>query len=159
MSEEPKYKIEILLNSAGYKGRDLDELLPEFITERDSQIGLFWQSSANGPESWIIVIGIVAIFSKVTDVFLDKLFEDLYEYSKSKLKKFFNKRPNNYGSIFVEFNDFKISCYGYYVPSDKFLDFFSEIPNLVKFLDSEKGYEWFVKYDEKLNEWKISPDR
>jgi hypothetical protein len=154
-----KHTIELLFNASGYKGSDLDKAIPDFLADRDSKVSLIHIPSYNGPESWIINVFIGATLAKVGDVFFSELLSDLYSWSKTELVKIFSKKPNSNGSIQIKLNDLQILCYEYYIPREKFFEVFNEIPELIKYIDKEKGKLWIVKYDQENEKWSISADR
>jgi hypothetical protein len=158
MQRPPKHFINVSLNSAGFKGRDLDKLIPDFMADRSTTLGLFWEPSYNGPHSWIVDIIVLGSLFKISELFLGELFSDLYNYSKKKLAKFLEKTPNNYGSINIKFKDFEIICHGYYIPQDKFFEVFEVVPRMFPLLDASKGKTWLVKFDVEKDKWTISPD-
>jgi hypothetical protein len=159
MKKIPKHEIELLLNSSGYTGGDLDKVIPDFFSDRDVKVGLVHIPSFNGPDSWVINIIIGTALGKIGEVFLSEIIGDLYNWSKTKLVKFFDKKPNSVGFIKIKFNDLQIFCYEYYIPKDKFLEVFKEIPNLINQIDKQKGKIWIVKFDQENGKWSISADR
>ena len=94
------HTIDIRLNSAGFKGADVDALLPDFITDRETSVGLTWYPSANGPESFSVLLTVYAALSIVAGEFLKKLGEDLYQWSKRKLLN--TLKTKTYPSCYIE---------------------------------------------------------
>ena len=156
--EIPHHEIKLLLNSSGYKGSDIDKVIPDFFTDRDTIVGLVHIPAHNGPDSWVLNIIIGYALVKVSDSFISELAKDLYKWSKSKLTKLFNKKPNSDGAILLEFDDIKISCYEYYVGKDKLLEFPNEISRLIKAVDREKSKTWLAKFDEDKQVWQLEAD-
>ncbi|MEY4529376.1 MAG: hypothetical protein RLZZ156_97 [Deinococcota bacterium] len=159
MKKDISHTVKLGLNSAGFKGKNLDSLTPDFMTDRKTELFLFWEPSYNGPHSWIIDVVVVGAIYKLGESFLNELFADLYNWSKKKLFSFFKKYPNNAGAIIINFKDVKIICYNYYVPEDKFFEFFDILPKLLQTIDKEKSKEWFAVFDSENQKWKLQPER
>ena len=102
MNEDIKPSIKLTLSSVGFKGADLDKLMPDFSTERDVLVGLRWFPSATGPETWTLVIAASLPLAAFLKKFGDLLATDLYGWAKTKLGDFFTARPNNHGRLVIE---------------------------------------------------------
>ena len=124
MKKDISHTVKLGLNSAGFKGKNLDSLTPDFMTDRKTELFLFWEPSYNGPHSWIIDVVVVGAIYKLGESFLNELFADLYNWSKKKLfifpPKFFiqlqkiiqitNKNKfKNFNKIFI-FQQLKKCC-------------------------------------------------
>jgi len=109
--ENIKHRIYLELNNCGYDGSEINEILPDFITERKTVVGLTWEPSAEGPESFTLLIIITAGLSSIISAFLAELSKDLYQWTKSKLVPLFKKKKNPCGHIIFEIEDIKISYF------------------------------------------------
>jgi hypothetical protein len=152
------YEIELLLNASGYKGSDIDNVIPDFFANGNTKIGLVQIPTHNGPESWVLNIVIASTLVKVGDTLLPLVATDLYGWFKGRIKKLFQKKKNSDGAILVMFHDLQISCYEYYVGKEKMSDFLKELPNLVKIVDKTKGSKWIAKFDEQSQIWQLESD-
>lgn len=144
-----QHQIYIRLNSTGFNGADVDILLPDFITERETCVALTWYPSGNGPESFSILLTISAAIGVVASAFLKSLGEDLYVWSKQKLKESLKSKryPNCY--IEIKFNDVTI----YFHEDELFANpdavevisnLFEKIPSLLKHVEAEKSEKWVI---------------
>jgi hypothetical protein len=79
------HRIYLELNSSGYRGLEIDEILPHFITDRKTVVGLTWESSAEEPESFTLVIIILIVLSSLGKGFLSELSKDLYQWANAKV--------------------------------------------------------------------------
>ena len=151
--ENFEHRIYLELNSCGYNGSEINEILPDFITERKTLVGLTWEPSAEGPESFLLLIIITAGLSSMIKTFLAELSKDLYQWTKSKLIPLFKKKKNPSGYIIFQIGDVKIS---YFSEGGKELsDLFFSLPNLLSGIDNSitEG-EWEIEYT-KQKEWVI----
>lgn len=136
------YKIELKLNSAGFSADDLGTVLPDFITERKTLVGLTWYPSAQGPASYTLIITILWVVSAVPKVFIEELAKDLYKWSKQKLLNLFRKKKCPIGLIRFVFNDVVVE---YYCDNaDTLLTLFKKLPKILSKIDIEKGTEWDI---------------
>jgi len=84
MSQD-KNEIELLLNSSGFSGDDVQELLPDFITERVTKVGLTWYPSVDGPESFTLIVTTGLLLAEFAKEIVKSLSKDLYDWSKEKI--------------------------------------------------------------------------
>lgn len=157
-----RHAIEIKLNSAGFSGRDVDELLPEFITDRDTTVGLTWYSSANGPESLSILVAIYAAVSIVAGEFLKKLAADMYGWSKNKLLKTLASKRHPDCFISIKFDDVEVYFHEVGLFSSPnagqvILAFFEELPGLLLKVDPMRCKLWQISRDVSGSAWQIRP--
>lgn len=157
----PNQSIELRLNSAGYKGEEINELLPDFITERNTTVGLTWFPSVYGPENLTLVITVSIIVAEFAKGFVTELSKDLYRWSKSKILPLLKRKRSPYGQIVIQLLDASI----YYdqgrlqEPSraDKFAEFLNELPAIVTRVDSSLTKEWEAQFDESTATWTVKP--
>lgn len=102
MNEDISPSIKLTLSSVGFKGADLDTLMPDFSTERDVLVGLRWFPCASGPETWTLVIAASLPLAAFLKKFGELLATDLYGWAKTKLGDFFSTKPNNHGRLVIE---------------------------------------------------------
>jgi hypothetical protein len=156
--EEIAHSISLDLNVTGYSGSDLDEAVPHFMTERDTRVSLTWRPSAEGPESFRLIIEIAAGYAagSFLKTFLQELSKDLYRWSKERLDPLFSKKGQASGNVSIELKDVGVN----YRPSSKedLSSFFRELPKLLESVDPEEGARWKVKFDQSGEEWKIEPE-
>lgn len=156
-----QHSIELRFNSTGYKGQELQEVLPDFITERDTTIGLTWYSSANGPESWNLVIKIAEglLVTKLAEGFINELGKDLYSWVKTKLTSLLRKKNHPIGYIIFEFSDIQVVYELESLPNDhseNFAELFQQLPQILANIDPEKSAEWEIKFDPKSSQWSVT---
>ena len=82
---QTKNEVELLLNSSGFSGEDVQNLLPDFITERYTKVGLTWCPSVDGPESFTLIITTSLLLAEFAKEFVKNLSKDLYDWSKEKI--------------------------------------------------------------------------
>jgi hypothetical protein len=109
MDQETEYiehSIELTLNSSGYEGKDIDQVLPDFISDRPVRVGVAWAPSAEGPESLtlLIAVGIYAA-TKLAEGFMSELSKDIYTWAKTKILPLLNKKRYPTGHIIIKLKD------------------------------------------------------
>lgn len=151
------HHIYLELNCMGFRGSEIDEILPDFMSERPTYIGLTWQPSAEGTESFTLGIIIGTALSPVVMGFLTEVGKDLYKWVKSKLVPLFKKKGHPIGHINLEIGDIEISglCEGI-EETEGLLKLFSSLPELVGKIDPNltEG-EWEIVYNRKIKTWII----
>lgn len=154
------HQIILRLNSQGYKGEEIDKILPDFMANRETMVGLSWYPSIYGPESYELIIQIGILFSLLSKSFLNELSKDLYHWVKSKLVKLFQKKKQSNGFIHIEFKDVKID---FYTESNKFnetqvlLNFFKYLSEIIFCIDPNLSIEWKVYWDDSLQKFISKP--
>ena len=155
-----KCQIILELNSMGYHGEEINHILPDFMAERKTTIGLTWESSAEGSETFNLLIQIGILISIVTKGFLNELGKDLYGWVKSQLISFFQKKSQPVGRVRIEFEDVNVELFmEFSQPKDYqfFAQFFLDLPVIISEIDPNFGYEWDISWDEKTNSWMAKP--
>ncbi|WP_156940932.1 hypothetical protein [Halomonas halodenitrificans] len=156
-----QHSIEIRLNSTGYKGSDVDSILPEFITDRNTTVGLTWYPSANGPDSLTIYIAVVGFFSVFAGEFAKHLAGDMYSWSKEKLATLLRSKKYPCCAITIKLNDVEI----FFGDEDLFdlpgaeevvNRFFQELPNIIENVQPEESTLWRVSYDHENDGWTVN---
>jgi hypothetical protein len=148
------HKIELKLSSAGYRGEEINSILPDFITYRKTLVGLTWYPSAEGPERYVLVVTLGAILANVTKVFMEELCKDIYKWVKDKLLILFYKKRAPFGLVRIKMDNVYID---YYVENtDKLLKIWDLFPEIISRVDPALSDEWII--DEEINgEFKIRP--
>ena len=119
-----------------------------------------WRSSAEGTETFKLLIQIGILISIVTKGFLNELGKDLYEWIKSQLIGFFQKKSQPIGRVSIEFEDVNIELFmEFSQPNDYklFAQFFKDLPVIISKIDPNLGYEWDISWNEKINNWMAKP--
>ncbi|HQU81787.1 MAG TPA: hypothetical protein PKY59_01595 [Pyrinomonadaceae bacterium] len=157
MSQE-KNEIELLLNSAGFSGNDVEELLPDFITERYTKVGLTWYPSVDGPESFTLIITTSLLLAEFGKEFVKNLSKDLYEWSKGKIIPLLKKKNSPNGVIIVESANAQI----YYHEltdlkenNENFSAFLKDLPKIITEVNPDIGKNWEVTFNEKTGFWTV----
>lgn len=154
-----RHSITLDLNVTGYGGSDLDAVVPAFITERHTKLTLLWASSAEGPESFRLIVEIAAGIAAGSFVktFVQELSKDLYEWSKEKLRPMFGSKTQSTGEVRIEFDHISVS---YRSSGGKDLAaFFRKLPDLLDSSDISDAEEWRVTFDASEENWTIEPVR
>lgn len=153
-----KNEIELLLNSTGFSGDDVQELLPDFITERFTKVGLTWYPSADGPESFTLIITTSLLLAEFAKEFVKSLSKDLYDWSKGKIIPLLKRKNFPNGVIIVECKDAQIY---YHELSDikgeneNFSTFIKELPDLLEKVDPNIGKNWEATFNTEKGIWSI----
>lgn len=124
MNNNISHNITIEFNSTSYSGQDVQDVLPDFITEHPTLVGLTWVPSAFGPEAFFISITIGAAVG-VAQGFLSELGSDLYRWAKEKLLVILKKKKSPYGQLKISWVDIRVSID--IENMDELLDIFSEL--------------------------------
>lgn len=102
--KQVRHEIRLELHEQGYSGSDVDELLPDFLTEHPTVVGITWTSCANGPEAWYLMITIGAsICSALAGGFLAELSKDIYSWAKSKIIPLLERKHHPQGTVVITF--------------------------------------------------------
>jgi hypothetical protein len=141
--EKPTHKIELILNSTGFDGADVQALLPDFNTDRDTVVGLSWYPSAEGPERYYITLSIIAAIGFVSKVFLEELFKDIYTWLKGKILPRMKNKPRSLGSIEIIFQDVRV--WGFFEDSSDWLICAESLPKLLGKIDAAESSEWNIE--------------
>jgi len=154
------HSIELKLNSSGYRGEDVDEILPDFITDRNTTVGLTWYPSYEGPESFTLIIVVSIFAAELAKGFISELSKDLYEWSKSRLIHLFKKKNYPVGHILIKLNDLELECL--IEPKaekgdDRFLELFQVLPKVLDHTAPHQVKDWELYFDENLNSWAVRP--
>lgn len=151
--ENIEHRIYLELNNCGYNGSEINEILPDFITERKTLVGLTWEPSAEGPESFTLLIIITASLSSMITTFLAELSKDLYQWTKSKLIPLFKKKKNPSGYVIFEIGNIRISYFS--EGGEEISELFSSLSDILNKIDANKTEgEWEIEYTEQ-KEWII----
>jgi hypothetical protein len=145
------------LNITSYEGSDLHEVVPHFMTERDTKLALGWRASAEGPESFRLIIEIAAGITAggLLKTFVQELSKDLYQWSKNKLQPLFEAKPQSTGVVVFEFEDVTVT---YRSSGDEDLaPFFQELPDLLASASLKDADAWSVTFSSSEKEWQIEP--
>jgi hypothetical protein len=145
--------VTFLLSSAGYAGKDLDEIQPHFSSELDAVVGLKWYPTAMGPETWTLLISAGVPIAFFLKKFGDLLAADLYKWSKESLRKFFNSRPNNSGFLTFKFGDVTVLCWA---PLEAIES--TELIALLGTVDPQKAKSWHLEFNQATGKFRIEPD-
>lgn len=157
-----QHSIEIRLNSTGYQGHDVDLILPDFITDRQTTVGLTWYPSYNGPESFTIYMAIAAGIGMFCGKFVELLASDLYAWCKEKLLNLVAKKIHPDCSITIKLEDVEIyfhdeDLFDSDLAGDILLEFFKKIPELVLLVKHEESKLWQISYDRENSTWLVIP--
>lgn len=163
MSNWIKHSVDLRFNSAGFTGSDLDELLPDFVTERDTNVGLTWYPSASGPESFTLAVIAAVAVSAFVGEFGKKLSEDLYAWSKSRLSKVLSRKRYPDCAIVIKLDDIELLFHDEQLFDDPdaanlIADFFNAVPKLLLSINSTKGRFWIASHDRSSGSWTVSVD-
>lgn len=151
--ENIEHRISLALNNCGYDGSEIDEILPDFITERKTLVGLTWEPSAEGPESFTLLIIIAASLSSIITTFLAEFSKDLYRWTKSKLIPLFEKKNNPTGNVIFEISDVKVTYFS--EGGEELSELFSSLQDILNKIDpSLTEGEWEIQYAEE-KEWVV----
>lgn len=146
--------IRLTLSTAGFKGADLDEVMPDFQTERDVSVALKWFPSATGPETWTLVIAAGMSLGGFLQKFGELIAEDIHSWSKKNLKSFFKKRPNNHGTLVIDLES--ITIY-----SDTPIETIEsgDLISVLSSIDPTEASSWTIDYNPTTGKLTISPDK
>lgn len=158
-----KHSVDLRFNSAGFTGSDLDELLPDFVTERDTNVGLTWYSSATGPESFALAVIAAVAVSAFVGEFGKKLSEDLYSWSKSKLSRVLSRKRYPDCAIVIKLDDIELLFHDEQLfdspdASNVIAGFFAVVPKLLLSVNPSKGRFWIASHDRSNGAWTVSID-
>jgi hypothetical protein len=158
-----KHSVDLRFNSAGFTGSDLDELLPDFVTERDTNVGLTWYPSATGPESFTLAVIAAVALSAFVGEFSKKLSEDLYSWSKSKLSKVLSRKRYPDCAIVIKLDDIELLFHDEQLFDDPdapslLAGFFAAVPALLLSVNPAKGRFWIASHDRSSSVWTVSVD-
>ncbi len=137
------HKIELKLNNAGFVGSDIDEILPPFMTDRKTLVGLTWYSCANGPESFVLVVTIWSAFRLVGKTFIEELSKDLYSWVKSQIQPMFKKKNYPCGFMRLKYDDMEIDFHT--DGGEEWLALLNSLPAIIGSLDPSKGHEMIIE--------------
>lgn len=110
MSNKIPCKITLELNSTAYTGQDVQDVLPHFMTDYTTFVGLTWVPSAFGTEAFFISITIGAAIG-VAQGFLSELGTDLYKWTKEKLLLLLKKKSAPEGQLIISWQDITVTIY------------------------------------------------
>lgn len=140
------HEIVLDLNWTGFHGSDVDEVVPDFLTERVVRCQLQWQPSCEGPDSYRILITIGALAALVGNQFLSELGKDMYRWCKAGLGKIFRRKPNASGWTELHFKDAVVRVDAH--PAEEvFADFWLALPELITKTDLSQSRLWTVEFD------------
>ena len=151
------------LNSAGFRGADVDALLPEFMTERKTTVGLSWHSSVNGPESFSVLLTVGAMLAAATGSgFLQALGADLYKWTKEKLLVVLRTKRHPDCYISLKFDDIEVffhedGLFSEPNAGEVLLDFFEQLPKLLAQIKPTAARVWEIYRGEEVGTWQIRP--
>jgi len=139
---KPNTKIEFTCNPGAYSGEDVQSFCPDFMHNYNLTVGYKWRPSAEGPENWALIVQIGAAASAIVGtVFLKKLAEDLYAWTKSKILPTLQTKNIPNGQITLKFENTSIWFTNESADLDT-LKIFSELPNLLVKIDPELCELW-----------------
>lgn len=155
MTSTVQHKICLELNKAGYTGADIDEILPAFMAERRTFVGLTWKPSAEGPESFTLGIIVGLALSSLAQGFISELSKDLYLWSKSKLLPLFKRKRSPVGTIEIALSN--LTIFAYVEEINRLPEIFERLPELLARIDPniwdgewviecEEGKEWVIRH-------------
>ncbi len=155
-----EHTIELRLNVSGYKGEELDQVVPDFIDERNTTVGLTWYPSVDGPTSFTLVIAAV-VAAEFGKEFVKLLSKDLYSWCKDKVIPLLQKKQYPVGYIIIKLSDAELQ----YRNEELFdtdgnlhlLRFFEELPVLLEKVNPSLGREWDVYFDQVGKVWVVEP--
>ena len=152
MNQDVQPSIKLTLSSVGFKGADLDTLVPDFSTERDVLVGLRWFPCASGPETWTLVIAASLPLAAFLKKFGDLLATDLYGWAKTKLEDFFSTKPNNHGKLVIELESVTVH-------SDSPVEVLScdKLASTLATIDLSCATDWEVVYDPETSLISVKP--
>lgn len=151
------------LNSAGFRGADVDKLLPDFITERKTTVGLSWYSSVNGPESFSVLLTVGALWAAATGSgFLQALGADLYKWAKEKLLVVLRTKRHPDCYISIKFDDIEVffhedGLFSEPNAGDVLVDFFGQLPQLLGQIEPSASKVWEISRGDAVGTWQIKP--
>ena len=141
---KPDIEIEFSCRPGGYSGEELEALNPSFSTEYNTIIGFRWQSSAEGLESWSLIVKVLAAIGGVAgSVIIKELCQDLYAWSKEHLLKVLRRKRHNCGSFHLQFSDSEVEMITEY-PNDEMLVILATLPSLLELIDPNISDIWDV---------------
>lgn len=146
-------KIDLFLNGAGFRAADLEELMPPFMADYDARLGVQWMPSANGPESWTLVIAAGILAAEFGKKFAAKAAEDIYGWLKKKVGPFMARRPNSHGFTKVEFQDVTILVW-----EDAEFRTIRDLAEVIAKVDPTISKLWHVTVDPDSKTMVIEPD-
>ena len=154
--------IELKLNSAGFKGEEIDEILPDFITERNTTIGLTWYPSVDGPESFTLIITVSILAAEFAKEFVKNLSKDLYSWTKEKVLPLLKRKQNPDGYVIIKLADVEIHYHDQSLFDEEsgglyYLDFLEKLPQLINAVDPSLGDRWEISFNQERGAWVVEP--
>ena len=152
--DEFDYEIRLELNSTGFTGDEAQQLLPDFITDHRTVIGLTWHPSVDGPESFNVILFIGIGAGMVAAGFLNALGQDLYRWVKDRVAPLMKAKDQAHPLIIIEFRDKKVTAT--FEDLDGFEEFwrdFDEIMRIVR--DRSSSEDCGFVYDKRSGKWKL----
>jgi len=156
--EPVPHTIELRLGYFGYRGEDIDAILPDFIRDRETIIGL---RSYPIPDHFVLIITIEATLTSVEKVFIEELAKDMYEWTKAKLCGLLRKKRDPDGPTLIRFRDVEIeynwgakSAYEPSENSDLLIGFWERLPALLEKIDPLFAKEWEIVLTDN-NGWSV----
>ena len=141
---KPDIEIEFSCHPGGYSGADLEAIHPSFCTEYDTIVGFRWQSTAEGIESWSLVVKVLAAVGAIAgSVILKELCKDLYSWSKEHLLRVLKLKRHNCGQLCLKFTDSEIYMLTEY-PNNEILKILKDLPSLIERIDPNISDMWDV---------------
>jgi hypothetical protein len=152
MSQDQQPTITLLLSSAGFKGADIDQLLPPFETDYETTVGLRWFPSATGPETWTLAIAAGLTLGAFLKKFAELLATDIYGWSKTSLQKFFSDKPHSHGTLIIELDG--VSVFSRQpIPVLASVDFLETLSSIDPLISSE----WEIEYEPATDTISVKP--
>lgn len=156
-TSEVPHRISLMLNRSGYDGADVEAALPSFMSARKTEVGLTWQPSAEGPNSFFLLVEVALVADLVARGFLTALSKDLYDWTKSKLRDVLAPRPTPVGRVTVRFRDVELSYIAELDDIEPLAELFSMLPLLCAQVESERAPAWVIHRDA-AGDWTIQPE-
>ncbi len=146
-------KIDFFLSSAGFKVADLEELMPPFMTDYDTRVGLRWMPSATGPESWTLAIVVGILAAEFGKKFAAKMAEDIYGWLKNTVGPFMARRANSHGLTTIRCNDLTVIVW-----EDAEFRTIRDLAEVLTKVDPAVSKVWHVSVDPDKKTMIIEPD-
>lgn len=153
---KPPYTIVVDLLWGGFDGKDVDDIRPDFVTDRPVRCQLQWAPSCEGPHSYRIYVEFGIIASFLLQGFFRELAKDIYRWSKSGLGRVFNRKPNGSGYAEIKFKDTKIVIPQHPSTPD-FSDVWLGLPDAMETTNLSNSSEWVVSLDAETRKVTLVP--
>jgi len=137
-----RHDIQLKLSSAGFSAEEIGVVLPDFMVDRKTLVGLTWYPCAEGTERFVLVVTIYSVVGAVAKIFLEELSKDLYQWVKVKINRLLKKKPQAYGMMLVKFNDVEVEFRT--SGGDDWADLLDKLPSIIQELDPAESKDWEI---------------